>query len=98
MDQETQDLLNEGDIATKLINSEEWKWARGKLTALMQIMDSIQTLPNSSDKEIGEVARGRKAAQSLVLSWIQEVENYSTTAKAVRESMEQTEEPMVIQK
>lgn len=94
--EETKQRLLEGERATRLLNSEDWHWAREKLEGFITAVDSVSTLPDKSDEEVGQEAKARKKAQVLVLSWIQEIESYSQAAKAFNESLRTDGPPKII--
>lgn len=82
MDSETQDTLVEGERAKRLLENEDWLWAKRKLEEITDAILSLDTLPNY--KTAGALQNEiitRKKASGLVRAWIEEVEGSGTQQK-----------------
>jgi len=79
MDQETRLLQLEMDRARRLTDSEEWKWAKGKLENMISAVLSIETLADYKTAGALQLEiQARKRAKGLIKSWFEEVEGLAT--------------------
>lgn len=96
LNDDTKQQIAEGEKATRLLENEDWRWAREKLEGFITALDSISTLQDGTNEVVGEEAKVRKKAQIMVLSWIQEIESLSQQTKSFNESLWNNSPPKII--
>jgi hypothetical protein len=73
----------------RIVHSEDYQFIKAKLTSLMAALDSINTLPQGlSNEQMGEEAKVRLKAQSLVKSWFDVLESESESFEQVQKLKE----------
>ena|SRR6185369_12304955 len=75
MDEETLDVLREGQLVEDFVNSDGWRYAKDKLETILKKVDAISSLPEGLTREqkLEEMDR-RQGAISLVREWMNLVE------------------------
>lgn len=98
LDPETEQQLREGERALKFINHPDYQWAKEKLEALMQAIDSLSSLDNRwSNERLGQEARASKKAQGIVRSWFDVLENSAAQYAAyVANLQKRNKEPLIV--
>lgn len=90
LDEESKLALIEQEHAARLATSEDWKWAKDKLTLLIEAVMSIETLKEyKTATSLQNEIDARKKAKGIVYSWLEEVDglkNQSAYNKPTKEN------------
>lgn len=82
LDEESKHEILEQERATRLSESEDWKWAKEKLHLMLQALLSIETLSEyKTATSLQTEISARKKAKGIVLSWLEEVDGLKNQNK-----------------
>lgn len=84
MEPEQVENIEEARIAS-LLDSEGWQLVRKKLVDYIETIESVKTLPNGSNEQVGEEAKVRARVIQTLLIWLNDIES-------IREARQQNSE------
>ncbi len=69
------------EVARRLVENPDWKWAKGKLETILTIYNTVGTLDYKlSDAALAKQVRLRKDVVALLQSFMDEIEGTALTA------------------
>jgi hypothetical protein len=72
--EEQLELIQESQLA-RFVDTEEWALIKRRALDYVDTLESVKTLPNGSNEEVGEEAKVRARVIGLFLTWLNDIES-----------------------
>lgn len=72
--EEKLELIEESRLA-QLVDSEGWAIARKRAMDYIETLESVKTIPNGTNEQVGEEAKVRARVIGIFLTWLNDIES-----------------------